>query len=111
MMTTDLSLLLAELREKDPETCNEILQFELAGYHQPRNQVLDHLQGCLQRACEKRGWDTINWQIKFNAEIGYVFQSRIIMWRKNGNKWQQFFAKSKSSPAHALLKAYLAALP
>ena len=44
--------LLEELKVADPETYEEIV-----GWHQPRNQALDHLQGCIQRACERRGWE------------------------------------------------------
>jgi hypothetical protein len=40
--------LLEELKVADPETYEEIV-----GWHQPRNQALDHLQGCIQRACER----------------------------------------------------------
>jgi hypothetical protein len=46
-----LAELLEELKVADPETYEEIV-----GWHQPRNQALDHLQGCIQQACEKRGW-------------------------------------------------------
>ena len=51
-----LSELLEELKVADPETYEEISHLEFVGWHQPRNQALDHLQGCIQRACEKRGW-------------------------------------------------------
>lgn len=48
--------LLEELKVADPETYEEISHLEFVGWHQPRNQALDHLQGCIQRACERRGW-------------------------------------------------------
>lgn len=51
-----LTELLEGLKVADPETYEEISHLEFVGWHQPRNQALDHLQGCIQRACEKRGW-------------------------------------------------------
>ncbi len=51
-----LSEHLEGLKEADPETYEEISHLEFVGWHQPRNQALDHLQGCIQRACEGRGW-------------------------------------------------------
>ncbi|HNR59462.1 MAG TPA: hypothetical protein PKJ51_13485 [Methanothrix sp.] len=49
--------LLEELKVADPETYEEISHLEFVGWHQPRNLALDHLQGCIQRACERYGWE------------------------------------------------------
>ena len=52
-----LSELLEELKEVDPKLYDDISHLELIGWQQPRNQAMDHLQGCIQRACERRGWE------------------------------------------------------
>ena len=54
-----LSELLEELKEVDPKLYDDISHLELIGWQQPRNLAMDHLQGCLQRACERRGWGLV----------------------------------------------------
>ncbi len=51
-----VTALLEELKEVDPTLYDDISHLELIGWQQPRNQAMDHLQGCIQRACERRGW-------------------------------------------------------
>lgn len=51
-----LATLLEELKEVDAKIYDDISHLELIGWQQPRNQVMDHLQGRIQRACERRGW-------------------------------------------------------
>ena len=48
-----LAALLEELKEVDAKTYDDISHLELIGWQQPRNQAMDHLQGCIQRACER----------------------------------------------------------
>jgi hypothetical protein len=48
--------LLERLKSLDLAAYSEILRLELVGYHQPRNQALDHLQGCVQRAITEKKW-------------------------------------------------------
>ena len=52
-----LSELLEELKEVDPKLYDDISHLELIGWQQPRNQAMDHLQGSIQRACERYGWE------------------------------------------------------
>ena len=52
-----LAALLEELKEVDPKLYDDISHLELIGWQQPRNQAMDHLQGSIQRACERRGWE------------------------------------------------------
>lgn len=54
-----LSELLEELKQADSETYEEVSDLEFIGWRQPRNRALDHLQGCVQLACEKRGWPLV----------------------------------------------------
>ena len=96
---------LNDLRRLDPETYNEIISvFELAGYRQPRNQALDYLQGCIQRAIAKRCWA---------YQVSCTFQGtpfgKIITKNADGTTW---FHQDRcgDSPAQALLTAYLEAL-
>jgi len=102
-MPEDLTALLEKLRKADPATCNEVLHFELAGYHQPRNQVLDHLQGCLQRACEARGWYVT---IETSKIEPYLWRALIM--RTDGRTWDHDAVWD--SPATALLSAYISAI-
>ena len=41
----------------DPKLYDDISHLELIGWQQPRNLVMDHLQGSIQRACERYGWE------------------------------------------------------
>ena len=94
-----LSKLLEELKVADPETYEEIV-----GWHQPRNQALDHLQGCIQRACERReGWEVSVWW-KDNKWVALI---RLPGGYTNIN---QMFAEESDSPAGALLAAHIAAV-
>ena len=52
-----LAALLEELKEVDAKAYDDISHLELIGWAQPRNQAMDHLQGGIQRACERRGWE------------------------------------------------------
>ena len=89
-----LAALLEELKVADPGTYEEISHLEFVGWHQPRNQALDHLQGCIQQACEKRGWGFMvcNHIADVSAEKD-IYDSEI-----------------HDYPAEALLAAYIAAV-
>ena len=52
-----LAALLEDLKEVDAKIYDDISHLELIGWQQPRNQAMDHLQGCIQRACERREWE------------------------------------------------------
>ena len=51
-----LTELLVTLKEKDHETWEEVTRFQVACCHAVRDQLLDNLQGCIQRAIQTRGW-------------------------------------------------------
>ena len=99
-----LAALLEELKVADPETYEEISHLEFVGWHQPRNQALDHLQGCIQRACERRGdwevsvwWKDNKWVALIRLPGGYTDPHKV-------------FAEESDSAAEALLAAYIAAV-
>lgn len=100
-----LAELLEGLKVADPETYEEIV-----GWHQPRNRALDHLQGCIQRACERREW---HWTIMkdpyqdgYRAEIAVVSESHL----SDHICIDDLAIKCATSPAEALLAAYIAAV-
>jgi hypothetical protein len=90
-----LATLLEELWDVDAKAYDDIPHLELVGWQQPRNQAMDHLQGCLQRACERRGW---HWHAAFGCVTG----------RYIGTANQS--TEVAGSAAEALLAAYIAAV-
>ena len=106
-----LSELLEELKVADPETYEEISHLEFVGWHQPRNQALDHLQGCIQRACERREW---HWLVcmdcwregEYRAEMSIISESCI----SDMVEITTIAMKWGDSAAEALLAAYIAAV-
>jgi hypothetical protein len=106
-----LSELLGELKQADPKTYEDISHLDLAGWRQPRNQALDHLQGCLQRQCIIREWDLQQdqWIIKQNGP-GKVFHYATITKgiAETGEPCE--YEGRGQSQAEALLAAYVAAI-
>ena len=105
-----LEALLEELKEVDAKTYDDISHLELIGWQQPRNQAMDHLQGCIQRACERREW---HWTIMkdpyqdgYRAEIAVVSESHL----SDHICIDDLAIKCATSPAEALLAAYIAAV-
>lgn len=99
-----LAELLEGLKVADPETYEEISHLEFVGWHQPRNQALDHLQGCIQRACERRGWPLV---LSFDCDPDHqkTWVAKICDgWTLLG------LSAGHASPAEALLAAYIAAV-
>ena len=110
-----LAALLEELKEVDPKLYDDISHLELIGWQQPRNQAMDHLQGCIQRACERRGW---TWNVCKQTpeeekshyaeicEIGPGYDGDYYnQYHESGITW-----KEANSPAEALLGAYITAI-
>lgn len=103
-----LSELLEELKEVDPKLYDDISHLELVGWQQPRNQAMDHLQGSIQRAIERR--------VDYRAEKGHETWGMILemgrdgpeawIWGSNGVERSGY----GDSPAEALLAAYVAAI-
>jgi hypothetical protein len=89
-----LAALLEVLKEVDAKTYDDISHLELIGWQQPRNQAMDHLQGCIQRACEKRGWCFM-----VCNHIADVSTEKDI-----------YDSETHDYPAEALLAAYVAAV-
>ena len=110
-----LSELLEGLKVADPETYEEISHLEFVGWHQPRNQALDHLQGCIQRACERREWTwCIYKQTPEEKNSHYADISKIVS-GYDGDYWHEDHEscitwEDANSPAEALLAAYVAAV-
>jgi len=99
-----LAALLEELKEVDPKLYDDISHLELIGWQQPRNQAMDHLQGIIQRACERRGdwevsvwWKDNKWVALIRLPGGYTDPHKV-------------FAEESDSAAEALLAAYIAAV-
>jgi len=110
-----LAALLAELKEVDVKVYDDISHLELIGWQQPRNQAMDHLQGCIQRACERREW---TWKVfkqtpdnekSHCGEIGKVAPGY------EGDYYEQYHeyciaSIEADSAAEALMAAYIAAV-
>ena len=130
-MLEDLTALADDLRRKDPETWEKIergiplkprgqyltydngeirsVQYEAAFIpfsELPAEVAMNWLQGCLQRACEKRGWPIV---LAFDCNPVHprTWEAEICNGLENGVLGS---AKGCPSPAHALLAAYLQAL-
>ena len=97
-----LSELLEELKEVDPKLYDDISHLELIGWQQPRNQAMDHLQGGIQRACEKQelfyGQFSMSHPGPYSADI------------TDANNVDHHWFGVGDSPAEALLAAYIAAV-
>jgi len=112
-MPEDLAALLERLKQCDPATYQEILHFELAGYHRPRNQCLDHLQCGVQRVIAAHSWHLLQSQDvddgQYYAEISEIAPGY------DGDCWNErhlsLMAEGKGpSACHALVAAYIACL-
>lgn len=101
-----LAALLEELKQIDPETYH----LELVRLHQPRNRALDHLQGCLQRACERHGWE-LEQNYRTRGRDGDLPQSMrhyaiITAWYREVHTYRGM----GDTAAESLLAAYVAAV-
>ena len=106
-----LSELLEELKEVDPKLYDDISHLELIGWQQPRNQAMDHLQGCIQRACERREWDLRQdqWVIKQDGPNTVYHYATIEKGIAETGQPFEYEGRGKSQ-AEALLAAYIAAV-
>ena len=106
-----LSELLEELKRADSETYEEVSDLEFIGWHQPRNQALDHLQGCIQRAIERREWDLRQdqWIIKQDGPNDVHHYATIEKGIAETGEPFEYEGRGKSQ-AEALLAAYIAAV-
>jgi hypothetical protein len=110
-----LAALLEELKEVDPKLYDDISHLELIGWQQSRNQAMDHLQGCIQWACEKQGW---TWSVHKQTpeeEKSYYAEICEIDPGYDGDYYNQYHEsgitwKEANSPAEALLGAYITAI-
>lgn len=105
-----MAALLEELKEVDAKTYDDISHLELIGWQQPRNQAMDHLQGCIQRACERRGWE-IEQNYRTRGRDGNLPKNMrhyavITSWDKDVHTYRGMGGTSAS----ALLAAYIAAV-
>ena len=106
-----LSELLEELKEVDPKLYDDISHLELIGWQQPRNLAMDHLQGCLQRACEMREWDLRQdqWAVNLDSTDEVYCYSAIVTGISETGRSPEYEGRGKSQ-AEALLAAYVAAV-
>lgn len=105
--------LLEELKKIDPACYEEIWQWalwieeegEVDDIERFENHRDDVIQGCVQRACEARGWAWMN-----KIHMGSGIHDAEIYWKTREN-WKDHggMAKFGHSPAEAILTAYLAA--
>ena len=105
-----LSELLEELKEVDPKLYDDISHLELIGWQQPRNQAMDHLQGCIQRACERRGWE-IDQNYRTRGRDGDLpknmrYYAVVTSWDNDVHTYRGM----GNSATKALLAAYVAAI-
>ena len=110
-----LAALLEELKEVDPKLYDDISHLELIGWQQPRNQAMDHLQGCIQRACERRGWTWSVYKQTPEEEKSHYAEISEIGPGYDGDYYNQYHEscitwKEANSPAEALLGAYITAI-
>jgi hypothetical protein len=89
-----ISELLVKLKHLDKPTFDEIGMFQIHSYHAPRNQLLDNIQGCIQRAIANRGW---YWGFSVGGRYTAIISKDLI----------NFIKREASSPAEALLLAYV----
>jgi len=106
-----LAALLEELKEVDPKLYDDISHLELIGWQQPRNLAMDHLQGCLQRACERREWDLRQdlWVIKMDGQNVVYHYATINKGIAETGEPFEYEGRDKSQ-AESLLTAYVAAV-
>ncbi len=97
-----LSELLEELERVDLETYRKWFNdYDILGLDQWQ---LDSLQGCIQRACERRGWPVVL-SFDFDSDHPQTWVAKICDgWALLG------MAVGHESPAEALLAAYMAAV-
>lgn len=105
-----LATLLEELRGVDAKAYDDISHLELVGWQQPRNRAMDHLQGCIQRACERRGWE-IEQNYRTRGRDGNLPKNMrhyavITSWDKDVHTYRGM----GNSATKALLAAYIAAV-
>lgn len=94
--------LLDKLKEIDEETYDDILNLELIGWHKPRNMALDHLQGCIQRACKQNDW--------FYGQFSMSHQGPYSADITDANNVDNHWFGTGNSPAEAILTAYVTAV-
>ena len=106
-----LAALLEELKEVDPKLYDDISHLELIGWQQPRNQAMDHLQGCIQRAIEQREWDLRQdqWVVNLDSTDEVYYYSAIVAGISETGRSPEYEGRGKSQ-ADALLAAYVAAV-
>ncbi len=109
------------LKKLDSSLYDEItLRVELISWYRPRNQLLDHLQGCLQRAIVAKGWVfEIEGKVGIDGvcppKAGYIAD---VYELDKGYDGDHFSPRHKcllnesvaDSPADALLAAYIEAI-
>lgn len=105
-----LAALLEELRDVDAKAYDDISHLELIGWQQPRNHAMDHLQGCIQRACERRGWE-IDQNYRTRGRDGDLpknmrYYAVVTSWYNDVHTYRGMGGTSAS----ALLAAYIAAV-
>lgn len=118
MSDTTIPALLEELREVDADTYREIQKRLLHYMIAPQMDapiVLDHIQGCIQRAtAAKPGWSLISNQYNFGGNRPVVFQAAILIKRYvNGEELKEpvsILRQEKESLAAAILAAYIEAV-
>jgi hypothetical protein len=105
-MPEDLTTLLEKLKAKDPATWTAIdlalIDVEFTDGNQDMQN--DVIQGCLQRACEKHGWEGIL--------LWREGQSRAVISEFKGGfgATEKLSEQIGDSPASAILATYLAAM-
>lgn len=115
------SKLLEELKGIDPETCEALRNYPIycsgeraltVDLLESRNHVLvaDALQGCIQRACEKRGWE-IEQNYRTRGRDGDLpknmrYYAVVTSWYNDVHTYRGMGGTSAS----ALLAAYVAAV-
>ena len=106
-----LAALLEELKEVDPKLYDDISHLELIGWARPHNQAMDHLQGSIQRACERREWDLKQFQrvIKCDGPNEHHYYAEIDKGIAGTHEPIGYEGWGKS-PTEALLMAYIAAV-
>ena len=109
MTDTTTPALLGELREVDADTYREIQKRLLHYMIAPQMDapiVLDHIQGCIQRAIAARGWE---YQVAYNPHIGPDGRhGQAYIWPLS--EVTKCYESEEDTPAAAILAAYIEAV-
>ena len=113
-----LSELLEELKGIDPETADDIgdivnvISILSDGSFSSDAYYPDFIiQGCIQRACERRGWDLRQdqWVVDIDSTNEVYYYSSIVTGISETGRSPEYEGRGKSQ-AEALLTAYVAAV-